>query len=409
MTQSPLENHTHQLNQLSKISLTLRDAKELDSILNSITQLAAEVTNAASSYILIPQKGNLYVRVGYPTMPSEIEPIPVNDSYVGWIYQFSHRLSRSKTLKEPIEFPAIIQKLGFDIKSLLAVPLIFMGETFGVLEVVNKIEDDEFSSEDKSILDNLSTYGAMAIRTQKSTRSAKLIDEKLEELESLKSNFVAIASHELRTPLGLIIGHATFLSDIVQDDQFKGQLSVIIRNASRLKDVIEDLSKVENYESGTTRVRYEPMDLNQLVLRTVAKFQQPAETKNISLTTRTAGDTLMIEGEMEKIQTALKNIVENAISFTDEVGSIEVVTSRLSGYAKVSVIDNGIGIPATELQKVFDRFFQVENHLTRHHEGMGLGLSVAKAMIESHDGIIWVESIENEGSTFSFLLPLARR
>ena len=93
---------------------------------------------------------------------------------------------------------------------------------------------------------------------------------------------------------------------------------------------------------------------------------------------------------------------------TDEGGNIEVVISRLSGYAKVSIIDNGIGIPAKDLQKVFDRFFQVENHLTRHHEGMGLGLSVAKAMIEAHDGIIWVESIENEGSTFSFLLPLSR-
>ena len=109
------------------------------------------------------------------------------------------------------------------------------------------------------------------------------------------------------------------------------------------------------------------------------------------------------------MQTALANIIDNALAFTDEGGSVQVTANRLSGYAKVSVIDNGIGIPAKDLQKVFDRFFQVENHLTRHHEGMGLGLSVAKAMVESHDGIIWVESIENEGSTFSFLLPISNK
>jgi signal transduction histidine kinase len=342
-------------------------------------------------------------------MPKSLEPIPIDDSYAGWVYQFSHRLNHSKTMNGAIEFPTPIQNLGFDINNMLAVPLIFMGETLGVLEVVNKLTDDDFTGDDQSLLDNLSLYAAMANRTQRSTKSSKLIDEKLEELENLKSNFVAIASHELRTPLGLIIGHATFLSDIIQDDQFKQQLTVIIRNARRLKDVIEDLSKVDNYQTGNTRVRYEEVDIKKLVLDVTTSFEEAAKAKNISLSINQTGENLIIEAEPAKIKTALGNIIDNAISFTDEGGNVEVVSSRLSGYAKVSVIDNGIGIPAKDLQSVFDRFFQVENHLTRHHEGMGLGLSVSKAMIEAHEGIIWVESIENEGSTFSFLLPLSHR
>ena len=403
------ETRLQQLEYLSKIALTLRDAQELDSFLHMITKIATETTDSQASFILIPQKENLIISVGYPEIPDNVEPIPIDDSYVGWIYKFSHRLSHSKILKEPIDYPPIIQMLGFEIHNLLSVPLVFIGETYGVLEVVNKPKGDNFSQEDQALLDTLSLYAAMAIRTQQSTKSAKLIDEKLEELEKLKSNFVAIASHELRTPLGLIIGHATFLSDIIKDDQFKRQLSVIIRNASRLKDVIEDLSKVDNYQTGNTRIRYETVDLEKLIRETVALYEGTAESKNISLTTHISGNDLVIQGEPGKLHTALSNIIDNALAFTDEGGSIQVTANRLSGYAKISVIDNGVGIPAKDLQKVFDRFFQVENHLTRHHEGMGLGLSVAKAMIEAHDGIIWVESIENEGSTFSFLLPISNR
>ena len=408
MTSQP-ETRLQQLEYLSKIALTLRDAQELESFLHMVTKIAADTTDSQASFILVPQKDNLIVSIGHPGITNEVEPVPVNDSYVGWIYKFSHRLSQSNILKEPIEYPPIIQRLGFEIRNLLAVPLVFIGETYGVLEVVNKTGGEVFTNEDQALLDTLSLYAAMAIRTQQSTKSAKLIDEKLEELEKLKSNFVAIASHELRTPLGLIIGHATFLSDIINDEQFKRQLSVIIRNASRLKDVIEDLSKVDNYQTGNTRVRHETVDLEKLILETVVLYEGTAETKNISLTTHIIGSDLIIQGEPGKLQTALANIIDNALAFTDEGGSVQVTANRLSGYAKVSVIDNGIGIPAKDLQKVFDRFFQVENHLTRHHEGMGLGLSVAKAMVESHDGIIWVESIENEGSTFSFLLPISNK
>jgi two-component system sensor histidine kinase VicK len=98
--------------------------------------------------------------------------------------------------------------------------------------------------------------------------------------------------------------------------------------------------------------------------------------------------------------------VKNAIQFTDTNGHITIVLGEDSGYANVSVRDDGIGIPARDLPRVFERFFQVETHLTRRHGGMGLGLSVAKSMVELHGGRIWVESEEGKGSTFTFLLPI---
>jgi two-component system, OmpR family, sensor histidine kinase VicK len=116
--------------------------------------------------------------------------------------------------------------------------------------------------------------------------------------------------------------------------------------------------------------------------------------------------TLFIEADGVKINIALSNLVRNALQFTDTGGTVRIAVGEDSGYMKVSVSDNGLGIPARDLAKVFDRFFQVEEHLTRKHGGMGLGLAVAKSMIELHNGRIWVESEEGKGSTFTFLLPV---
>jgi signal transduction histidine kinase len=113
-----------------------------------------------------------------------------------------------------------------------------------------------------------------------------------------------------------------------------------------------------------------------------------------------------IHADGVKINIALSNLVKNAIQFTDNGGTTTIKISEDSGYYKTEVVDNGIGIPSKDLPKLFDRFFQVEEHLTRKHGGMGLGLSVAKSMVELHGGRIWVESEEGKGSTFTFLLPM---
>ena len=114
----------------------------------------------------------------------------------------------------------------------------------------------------------------------------------------------------------------------------------------------------------------------------------------------------MIEGEAGKIEVALSHLVRNAIMFTDRGGHIFVTAEAVPGYVRVSVVDDGIGIPEQDLTRIFDRFYQVESHLTRKHGGMGLGLSVAKAMIEMHGGRLWAESVEGKGSRFTILLPV---
>jgi signal transduction histidine kinase len=226
----------------------------------------------------------------------------------------------------------------------------------------------------------------------------------LAELERLKTDFIAITSHELRTPLGLILGHATFLRELTGGEHGE-QIDAIIRNATKLKDIVENLSDVDNYQNGSARVKGDRTSMTKIAEDVVSLFREEAEHKNITLKLEPASQPYYLHADQVKITIAVSNLVKNAIQYTEAGGSVTVRVEEDSGYIKVTVTDNGIGIPARELPRVFDRFYQVETHLTRRYGGMGLGLSVAKAMIELHDGRIWAES-EGRGSRFTFLLPM---
>jgi len=148
------------------------------------------------------------------------------------------------------------------------------------------------------------------------------------------------------------------------------------------------------------------VQLPQVIQSVVESFTDEANHKKITLSVTAKQANLSVEGDPEKIAIALRNLVKNALNFTNPGGAVKVTSEQLPGFVKIAVLDNGIGIPAEEQQKIFQRFYQVEKHLTRKHGGIGLGLSIAKEMVEMHSGKIIVESVEGKGSRFSMLLPL---
>jgi signal transduction histidine kinase len=270
---------------------------------------------------------------------------------------------------------------------------------------VNKADGANYTEFDVAILEILAFYAAMALWNSTLEGQIKGSLDGGDELDRLKNNFIGITSHELRTPLGLILGHATFLREII-DEEFREPIETIIRNATRLKEIIENLTDVDNYEAGVARVRQNSISVSDIVKEVVSSFQDMAASKNITLQAQIPSEDLQVEADGNKITVAISNLVRNAITFTNEGGQVLVTVELVTGHVQVSVKDNGIGIPAADLSHIFERFFQVESHLTRRHTGMGLGLSVAKTMVELHGGRIWAESVEGKGSIFSFLLPL---
>ena len=231
----------------------------------------------------------------------------------------------------------------------------------------------------------------------------------VDALERMKADFIAITSHELRTPLGLVLGHAALLREAITQEPYSLQLDAILRAVARLQKILDDLSNMESPHSGRGRLHWQVVDLGELLQTVCRGFQDEAQRKKIAMVAQTGSADLAAEVDAEKISLALGNLVENSVRFTNPGGHILALAERLPEFIRISVLDDGVGIPAGDLPRVFDRFFQVEAHATRQHGGMGLGLSVARVMVEMHGGQIWAESIEGRGSKFSILLPAARR
>jgi len=393
---------------LLEVTRVLGTTLELEPLLQTVISAAIELTDSEAASILEFDESSEALRfLSAPWYHQDVLrtiKVPVDGSAAGWVYRNVKPLHIPDTKADPRHFSAVDFAAAFETRSLLAVPLLVRGKPLGVLEAVNKASA-HYTEEDITILETLAVSAALAIQNMNLQRRIEASFSELSELDRLKSGFIAITSHELRTPLGLILGHATFLRELL-GEQYREQLDVIIKNASKLKEIIESLSSVDNYETGMARVRQRAVSVARIIEEVVGSFADMASKRNITLKAELDRDELFVEADGSKISIALSNLVKNSIMFTDDGGHIFVSGQAVPGYVKVSVTDDGIGIPSKDLPRVFERFFQSELHLTRRHGGMGLGLSVAKVMIEMHGGRIWAESVEGKGSSFSFLLPI---
>jgi signal transduction histidine kinase len=403
---------SERINRLERLLETTRNlsaALDLDPFLKSVISEACGLTDSEAASILVyDETSNELAFLAAPWHYQDAlrgVKIPLKGSAAGSVYRDAKPLHVPDSKADPKHFSALDFASAFETRSILAVPLIVKGRPLGVLEVVNKIGDAHYTEDDIAILETLAASAALAVHTADLQRRIEAGNSEIADLDHLKSDFIAITSHELRTPLGLILGHATFLRELL-GQEYHEQIDIIIKNASRLKEIIENLSSVDNFQSGAARIRQRAVSMTRVIEEVVVSFSDMASKRNITLKADLPHADLPVEVDSSKISIALSNLVKNAIMFTDDGGHVFVSSELVPGYVKVSVIDDGIGIPAKDLPHIFDRFFQVESHLTRRHGGMGLGLSVAKVMIEMHGGRIWAESMEGKGSNFTFLLPV---
>ena len=383
-------------------------APDLETFLQTIISEATELTNSELSSILEYDEvaGELHFLAMQWFERDLLRPVvvPLEGSAAGWVFRKAQPLIIQDVRADQRHFKVVDLMTNHNTHSLVAVPLILRGEVIGVLEALNKKDEAHYTEEDLTILETLGVLAAQAIQNVNLSRKVQATKIQLEEFERLKSDFIAITSHELRTPLGLILGHATFLREL-SGGQFNEQIDAIIKNATKLKVIVESLSDVDNYESGSARVKGERVSMTNIAEETISSFQSEAEQKDITLKLEPVDQPYYLHADQVKLAIALSNLIKNAIQYTEAGGTVTVRIEEDSGYIKVSVADTGIGIPARELPRIFERFYQVETHLTRRYGGMGLGLSVSKNMIELHGGRIWAES-HGQGSTFTFLLPV---
>jgi signal transduction histidine kinase len=405
----PVNEPDLHLDRLLEVIRLLGTSSNLETFLDTLISAAVELTGCEVASILeVDEDGDQLRFTAAPWFHRDLlkgVKVPLNNSLAGWVFQNGQALVIADVTKDPRHFKGVDLAARFTTRSMMAVPIIYHEQKFGVLEVVNKSGQANYTEQDQLILETLASQAAMAIQNLHLGNKIKLSQDQITQLDRMKSTFIGIASHELRTPLGLILGYATFLREVIQPD-YRPQLDIIHRNAMRLKEIIDNLANMDNLQRGVASVRSHQVSITRLIEEVVDSFQQEANHKRLTLRFDPPSNDLTVEGDSPKISIALSNVVNNAITFTNPGGHINVIAESIPGHVKVSVIDDGIGIPADDLPHIFERFYQVESHLTRKHGGMGLGLSVSKVMVEMHGGRIWAESVEGKGSNFTFLLPL---
>ena len=225
-------------------------------------------------------------------------------------------------------------------------------------------------------------------------------------VEAVRRDFVANVSHELKTPVGAVSLLAETIVEARDDPsavaQFAGRLQI---EAQRLSRLVDDLIQLSRVQGGVTAHR-EPVSLGAIIGEAIDRNRVAAERKSIALSCP-AEVTATVSGDARQLCTALSNVVENAIAYSPEGGHVGIGVERDVQHVDVVVSDNGIGIPAHEVARIFERFYRIDPARSRATGGTGLGLSIAKHVITNHGGAIRVWSEEGKGSTFTIRLPLA--
>jgi len=273
-----------------------------------------------------------------------------------------------------------------------------------------KRAEEELQKKDEQL--NAQNEELRAANEELMAQQQELIEKtrEVDEANRLKSEFLAHMSHELRTPLNVIIGFSELMMDKVPgeiNDKQRQCLDDILSSGQHLLGLINEVLDLSKIESGKMRLKLTNFALSELIeplTRSMAPILMPRKQ---SLDIEIEEGLPLVYASKAKVEQVLLNLLDNSSKFTPDGGKLKIKADREDGWCQVSVIDNGIGIKKEDQERMFEPFYQLDNPLTKEKSGTGLGLIIAKQIIEKHGGRLWVESEYGKGSRFTFTLPLA--
>ncbi|MFZ5918308.1 MAG: ATP-binding protein [Chloroflexota bacterium] len=333
----------------------------------------------------------------------------------------------------------------FAARAALAMPLISEDKPSGIITVDSLSDENPFDDATIDLVRSVAEQAAVAIQTARLYDQLSRLNQELEarveqrtaeleralrdleRLERAKSDFISIASHELKTPLTLIQGYANILRESLsaEDTQRRGLVQGIVTGGQRLQSIVEDMIDVSLIDTQVLTLHVIPTSLRQVIDLAAAEFEAALKERRHELTIEGLDDLPLIEGDPQRLHQAFVHLIGNAIKFTPDGGRIDVLGQLFSGrltnerdFVEIAIADTGIGIDPEHHERIFEKFYQLGD-VTRHSSGKtkfkgggpGLGLPIAKGVIEAHGGKVWVESPGHDeerhpGSVFHILLPV---
>ena len=394
--------------QLVEISAVLNSTLRPDTLLKNILETAADLLECGGVSILLYDEREKELRFAATTSGNidELEkiPVPLDNSLAGTIFTENRHLVINNTQDDPRHYDEVGNEVGFQVDSLLGVPMRIKDRVTGVIEALNK-EQEGFTDFDVSLLLVVASQAAISIHNAQLIQALQKANVELSQADKLKRDLMSIASHELRTPLGNILGYATLLHEDAAEEN-KPLAASIIKASSKLRAVLDDIANMNLLYTGEA-----DLDLSNTTLQQVIDFSQEEVRVTVNREDHTVDyqipeESIPLYIDLPKMSVVFVNLILNAIRFTPVEGDICLSVDEKKDEVVVSISDTGRGIDPEKLEKIFEVFFQEDDHMTRRYGGLGLGLSIARELIQLHGGRIWAESEGlGKGATFRVVLP----
>ncbi|HET9479350.1 MAG TPA: CHASE domain-containing protein, partial [Pyrinomonadaceae bacterium] len=296
---------------------------------------------------------------------------------------------------------------GLRPETSLAVPMAVMGRIIGTIEV-QSYQPNAYRPEHVTAMSMAANLTAVAIENVRLLKLERTAREAAEESNRLKDEFLATVSHELRTPLTAILGWARLLEDgALGRDMTQQAVDTIWRNAKAQAQIVDDILDVSRIITGNLYIDLRPTEVVPVVQNAINVVRPTADAKGIRIEAQLDNTPAKVSGDANRLQQVIWNLLSNAVKFTNSGGRVQVKVTQANAAVEISVTDTGQGIRREFLPYVFDRFSQADSTTTRHHGGLGLGLAIARHLVEIHGGTIRAQSRgEGQGATFTITLPL---
>lgn len=400
-----VERATYRLGTLYEAGKAMSLSLSLQATCDVVVAQAARVTGARACLLFLHDQGSdeFEAIAGIGLTPDRYQKLryAMGVGFHGQVVQSA----------EPALVTGIAEAVGVEevlaalhAESALIVPLLSNESVIGTITAVNLAEGAEFTADDAEGLKMLASQAAIAVTNA-------ILYERTKELDRLKSEFVAVVSHEVRTPLTSINGSLELLGD----ERFhklpapqKELLAICQANTQRLISLINDILDFSKLESSRLSLNFERIDVGRVLVEAAENIRSLAASRGVELEVKIDPSAGALEADPMRIGQVATNLIGNAIKFSPDKGRVEVFASGDSATVTISVKDYGKGIAQRDLNRLFQRFAQLDSSTTRKAGGTGLGLVISKGIVEQHGGKIWVESALGRGSTFSFSLPRQR-
>jgi signal transduction histidine kinase/CHASE3 domain sensor protein len=295
------------------------------------------------------------------------------------------------------------------LASLLILPLRTRREMLGALVIAANDPERALTDEKLPLAEILAERAALAVENAKLYTEQVEARRKVEDLSRLKDEFLSIASHELRTPVTSIKGYTQLAKTLIRENDLatsEEYLDIALDQIERMSRLILELLDVSRIETGRLEIRREPIEWPEFVRDVVHRHHTAVSERRFQLVAPDHTDKVVM-GDRDRLEQVLGNLLENSVKYSPDGSEIVVTVEDKGDHFVTSVADRGIGIPSDEIAQVFERFHRGRQVSSTNYGGLGLGLYITKQIVERHGGMIWVESREALGTTFSFTLPVA--